>query len=168
MRSCTATLIKSSQRLCVGGRRLNHRQILAASVSCWTNLRIWSAIGLRTGITPSTKPEPYFHPRPLREPPFQGLIADCELQLLVSRYRLQKLVTSFPGQLFRIECSPLPALVEKNTVLMILSVDIDIEIPATLFQSILKTGKFGRRFRDRITQSCLTHQSMKYMYMWEP
>jgi hypothetical protein len=28
-------------------------------------------MGLSTGKIPSTKPDPYFHPRPLKEPPIQ-------------------------------------------------------------------------------------------------
>ena len=68
-RSWTATLTMSSQRSCAGGILSSDSHILATSVPFCTNSRISWAIGLSTGKTPSTNPEPYFQPRPLIAPP---------------------------------------------------------------------------------------------------
>jgi len=68
-RSWTATLIRSSQVSWVTGRVSRAAQTLFGSTSFRTKFRIWWATGLSTGKIPSTNPDPYFHPCPLKEPP---------------------------------------------------------------------------------------------------
>lgn len=83
IRSWTATFMRSSHKPCVGGRLSKHLQILALSDSNWTSSRMFCAIGLRTGKIPSTNPDPYFHPRPLNEPPVQR---DCQTDKRLMNY----------------------------------------------------------------------------------
>lgn len=75
IRSWTATLMMSSQVAFVGGSVSRAVQILSLFVSLFKKFSICWATGLKTGNIPSTKPDPYFHPFPLKEPPKIDYIA---------------------------------------------------------------------------------------------
>lgn len=69
MRSWTATLMMLSQVAFVGRSVSRAAQILSLFVSLFKKFSICWPTGLNTGNIPSTKPDPYFHPFPLKEPP---------------------------------------------------------------------------------------------------
>lgn len=107
----------SSHVVWEAGRVSRELHSLLKSGSFCANSKICRAMGLSTGKIPSTKPDPYFHPRPLKEPPVQRRwIKNLKISMFKTHDMSIKLcVTSFPRQLLGIKASQFALFVNIKT-----------------------------------------------------
>ena len=119
-RSWTAILMISSHVVRVGGRVSRESHILFASTSFCTKFKICWAIGLSTGKMPSTNPDPYFHPRPLNDPPRHlWVFRHSDNYALVYAWishATKHQITLLSGNFLVIKASQLATLVNEMTV----------------------------------------------------